>query len=106
VANLDVDPERSILLGLQAVAATYPLDGFVTGEAEDALHRAILDSRALRTLKGHTAEGWSVAYSPDGTRLAIASQDTTARICEASSGRQLLTLSGNTGSVNGAIVRD
>src|SRR5215207_6214038 len=39
VANLDVDPELSILLALNALSSSK------TGEAEDALHSAVLSSR-------------------------------------------------------------
>jgi WD40 repeat protein/DNA-binding SARP family transcriptional activator len=101
LANLDADPERSILLGLQAVSATYDVDGTATNEAEDALHRAVLASRALLTLAGHTAEVWSVVYSPDGGRLATASQDKTAKVWDSRTGRELLTLTGHADSVNG-----
>jgi tetratricopeptide (TPR) repeat protein len=41
-----------------------------------------------------------VCWSPDGTRLATASQDTTARVWDAAGGRELLTLKGHTGVVN------
>lgn len=38
VADLDVDPERSILLALEAVDATWEVDRRVVPEAEEALH--------------------------------------------------------------------
>jgi hypothetical protein len=41
VANLDVDPERSILLAVEAVERTRSVDGLVLPEAEEALHRAV-----------------------------------------------------------------
>src|SRR5262249_16169027 len=44
------------------------------------------------TLKGHTAEIFSVSWSPDGRRLATGSQDGTAKVWDAASGRDLLTL--------------
>jgi WD40 repeat protein len=44
---------------------------------------------------------WGVAFSPDGTRLATASSDTTARIWDASSGQELLTLRGHADRVTG-----
>jgi WD40 repeat protein/transcriptional regulator with XRE-family HTH domain/energy-coupling factor transporter ATP-binding protein EcfA2 len=96
ISNLDVDPERSILLALQAVSAKDTL------EAENALHRSILASRILLVFH-HDAEIWSVAYSPDGTRIATASQDKTAKIWDAATGELLLTLSGHSESVNDVI---
>jgi len=97
VSNLNVDPERSILLALQAEKLAD------TWDAENALHRAILMSRVQLVFRGHTAEVWSVAYSPDGTRIATASQDNTAKVWDATSGQLLLTLTGHTDHVNGVV---
>ena len=94
ISNLDDDPERSILLALQAESTTHTL------EAENALHRSILASRVILVLH-HDAEVWSVAYSPDGKRIATASQDKTAKVWNASTGELLLTFDGHSGSVNG-----
>ncbi len=46
------------------------------------------------TLIGHRAGVRSVAWSPDGTRLATASWDMTARVWDAATGRELLALEG------------
>jgi WD40 repeat protein len=93
--NLEVDPERSILLAMQAISVVH------TTEAEDALHRAVQSSRVRLTLSGHT--GWvrDVAFSADGTRLATASEDKTAKVWDATTGEELITLSGHTASVWG-----
>jgi len=96
ISNLDDDPERSILLALQAESTTHTL------EAENALHRSILTSRVMLVLQ-HDAEVWSVAYSPDGKRIATASQDKTAKVWDSTSGELLLTLAGHTESVNGVV---
>ena len=48
--------------------------------------------RELLTLRGHASWVWSVAWSPDGKRLATGSEDTTARVRDAAGGRELLTL--------------
>ena len=43
----------------------------------------------------------SVAFSPDGKRLATASADQTAKVWDAESGKELLTLRGHSDTVNG-----
>jgi WD40 repeat protein/transcriptional regulator with XRE-family HTH domain len=93
ISNLDEDPERSILLALQAVSAAQTL------EAENALHRSVLASR-VRLALPHDSEVWGVAVSPDGARIATASQDKHGRIWGAVTGQLLLTLRGHTDSVN------
>ena len=93
--NLEVDPERSILLALQAVNKTYLINHTVMPEAEDALHRAVQTSRIELTLRGHTDEVWSAVFSPDGTKVATASADGTARIWDATTGKELLTVKGS-----------
>jgi WD40 repeat protein/DNA-binding SARP family transcriptional activator/class 3 adenylate cyclase/tRNA A-37 threonylcarbamoyl transferase component Bud32 len=63
VSNLEVDPERSILLAVEAIRRTRSIDGTVLPEAEEALHQAIGASRVVRTVRGL---GGAVAWSSQG----------------------------------------
>jgi WD40 repeat protein len=55
----------------------------------------------LLTLRGHTAAVTCVGYSPDGTRLATGSADTTAALWDVALGRRLLTLKGHAEGLKG-----
>src|SRR5262249_11259995 len=76
IANLGVDPERSVLLALQAVTTAAAGEG-VAPEAENALHRAVQASRTRLTIRGHADRVQGVAFSPDGRRLVTTSADRT-----------------------------
>src|SRR5262245_39360961 len=52
------------------------------------------------SLKGHTGQVPSVAWSPpDGKRLATAGDDVAIHVWDVATGQQLLTLRGHTGTV-------
>jgi hypothetical protein len=53
----------------------------------------------LLTLKGHTGVVHSVAYSPDGARLASGSWDKTVKVWDARTGQELRTLKGHSSDV-------
>jgi WD40 repeat protein len=53
----------------------------------------------LFTLEGHTDAVTSVAFSPDGQRLATASRDKTAKVWDARTGQELRALKGHTDDV-------
>ena len=71
--NIATDPERSLLLAVEAAERTRERGNLII-EAEDALHQALLASRALQTLSTHTKPINSVAFSKDGM-LASAGAD-------------------------------
>jgi len=91
IENLEVDPERSVLLALEALKSSD------TQEAENALHRAVQASRVVFTLH-HQGPVEDILYSADWTRLITASDDGTVKIWNANTGEELLTL--NTGPTN------
>lgn len=88
VNNLAVDPERSILLALQALSVTN------TVEAENALHDAVVTSRVRFVFPGV-----SVTFSPDGNRLAIGHQDGNVKLLDTASWQETLTLSAHTSTI-------
>jgi WD40 repeat protein len=89
--SLEDDPQRSLILGLYAWGKQHAM---VPGLA-DFLHSALLRSAIRLTLHGHQDSVWSVAWSPDGSKLATASKDNTARVWDAATGRELLVLRGH-----------
>jgi WD40 repeat protein len=99
VANLDEDPERSILLALEAVEQTRAVDGRVLPEAEEALHRAVVASRAVLTVPG---VGGALAWSPDGSVFVTEGPEDTGviDIRDAATGESLRTWHGHDVDVN------
>jgi len=55
--------------------------------------------RFLLTLAGHTSTVRALVFSPDGRRLATASDDLTIQLWDAATGRQLLTLAGHPSNI-------
>jgi WD40 repeat protein len=89
VAQLDVDPERSLLLALEAQ------DIARNATVEDALRRALMESHVRAEMPGHRASIADLSMSPDGRRLVTASRDHTARVFDTDSGRPLHVLRGH-----------
>lgn len=89
IANLESDPERSILLALEAVKKSKTL------EAENALHQAMMTSRIYRVFPVHEAGAPNyLNISPNGKYIVTASTDGTVKLISAQMGQTLLTLPG------------
>jgi WD40 repeat protein/DNA-binding SARP family transcriptional activator len=92
ITHLDVDPELSILLALQAVASTYDVDQTVIQEAEEALHRSIQSSRTQLAIRSEDDEFWMTYFSPDGAHIvawSVTEYPGNTRIYNANTGEEL-----------------
>ena len=102
-ANLDLDPELSILLALESAETTRRHDGTVLRETEQALHDALGASRVLAAVPGvgrTTGLGHIAEFAPDGARFVAADKDGhTASIRDGGTGERLVTLTGHSGQV-------
>jgi serine/threonine protein kinase/WD40 repeat protein/DNA-binding SARP family transcriptional activator len=99
-ANLETDPERSILLAIRAVDATRSVDGFVLPEAEQALHEAVAASRIVRAMPG----GGAVDWSSKGL-IAVVDHDEPSQvnISDEETGRRPLTISAMPGEITDVV---
>jgi WD40 repeat protein/serine/threonine protein kinase/two-component SAPR family response regulator len=83
INSLPTDPELSILLAFQALETSY------TQVAEDALHRAIQQSRVRRAFP----DVFRAAYHPDGTHLATTYESGLLKVWEIETYEELLSVS-------------
>jgi WD40 repeat protein/class 3 adenylate cyclase len=98
VANLEVDPERSILLALEAIEHTRSIDGTVLPEAEEALHQAVTASRIVLTSPD---AGGSLDWSPRGVFVTEGPEDTgIVDIRDATTGETVLEFEGHDIDIN------
>jgi WD40 repeat protein/serine/threonine protein kinase len=83
--NLEIDPERSVLLALEAINTMQII------ETTNALHQALPALHILHTILVQLPVP-GIAFSPDGTRLAYISVDGTTVIVDTTTYQQLLSL--------------
>lgn len=91
--QLDVDPELSILLAMNAISSTYSAGEPVVPQAQDALHHALLRSALRHTFDSGDVQQ-SVAWSPDGHLIAAGGM-----ILDATAEMEPMLLSGTYGIV-------
>src|SRR5262249_49609251 len=98
------DWDTALRLGVHAASLAQRLGGnrAETTGARAALSAAVWQSGWRLVLSGHEDALTSARFSPDGSRLATASWDYTARIWEAATGNEILVLRGHKGTVTSA----
>jgi WD40 repeat protein/serine/threonine protein kinase/DNA-binding SARP family transcriptional activator len=95
--NLEVDPELSVLLAIEAVDQTRSVDGSVLPEAEEALHRAVTASRVVMTVPGL---GGRLDWSTTGVFATEGTEGTgVVDIRDAATGERVVAFEGHDGDV-------
>ena len=99
VANLDVDPERSVLLALEAVEESSLRGGTVEPEAVEALHRAVGASRIVLRVPGL---GGALDWSPAGDLFATEGPEESGLvdIRDATTGERVRSFRGHDADIN------
>ncbi|HET7929544.1 MAG TPA: WD40 repeat domain-containing protein, partial [Actinomycetota bacterium] len=98
LANLEADPELSILLATEAVGATRSADNTVLREAEEALHRAVVASRRDLEVPG---VGGLLAWSPKGVFVTEGREGSgLIDIRDSETGASIRSFQGHEGDVN------
>ena len=82
------------VLQLLEETASYPQHGFEWYYWHRQTHLELV------TLRGHLDQVRAAAFSPDGRRIVTGSNDSTAIVWDAASGKELLTLKGHLSGVN------
>lgn len=88
LVNLQSNPERSVLLALEAAETTYSVDETVLPEVEDLLHQAVQANRIRLSIPMDGA----VAFSPDGMMLAIGDQSGLLKLWDPATGQLVKSL--------------
>ncbi|MEP7136842.1 MAG: protein kinase [Chloroflexota bacterium] len=82
ISNLELDPERSILLALQGLSTQY------SSEAENALRQGLATSRVKWTLLSDAYIN-SLAYSPDGKQVATGNANGVVQVWDIQTGHEV-----------------
>jgi WD40 repeat protein len=88
--------------GCPSVPSPSPLTAHASSPAHTDKSVRVWDASTgaeLKVLNGHTWPVYSVAFSPDGTRIVSGSDDNSVRVWDASTGAELKVLNGHTGPV-------
>lgn len=94
---------EALRLAIQAVAPSLRKGLKPPPSVSEGLMIVLSIARNSIALYGHEARVSSVAHSPDGTRLATAGDDNTARLWDAVSGRPFFTLRGHSDVIQSVV---
>jgi WD40 repeat protein len=94
LVNLDVDPERSVLLAMHALAITNTL------EASSSLHEAVNSSRIEQTLYGHVRPVVGLKYARSGQQIYSAGWDGNVKLWNGATGTEEQAIDTNSDRVN------
>ena len=98
VANLELDPELSVLLASEAVETTRSSDGTVLPEGEEALHSAVVASRLELEVPGL---GGLLAWSSRGVFVTEGPENSgMIDIRDAETGESVLAFEAHDGDIN------
>lgn len=92
-----VSAQWLVLNALPRNLSDYSGEGIYIPELEAALRRALQDGSV--TMRGHEGGVNNASFSPDGSRVVSASNDSTVRLWDAYSGAQLKVFKGHKGNV-------
>jgi WD40 repeat protein/DNA-binding XRE family transcriptional regulator len=95
IGNLEIDPQLSLLLALQAAEASPVDQEGILPEVENALRRSLQASRVVRILP----HGGSLAVNPDGITMATGGQDGFIKVWQVQDGQQALAWQGHQAKV-------
>ena len=100
VASVSFSPDGKILASGSGFKAVMRSLSF--GSTDDTAIKLwdVETGKEIRTLKGHSASVYSVAFSPDGKTLASGSGDNTIKLWDVESGKELRTLKGHSSGLN------
>lgn len=100
LSQLTSDPQLALLLALEAANITLTANEDTPASTQDALYQSLLASQIRFSLSGHTDQLTSIAFSIDGSQVATAARDQTAKVWDATTGQELFSLDDHTRAVN------